>query len=249
MNNAQYAESEAFKSEKIYPQIVRDWRGEDLVHEWLTDNAPRYTLSTYLDTAGQTTIATSNSGVNRGADVNGIDSVALWRSSQKDHLIKIYEEFSTTSVAFWTALSAADPTVIANQKANTLRIEKDLIRRRRFLDILNNRTGEPENDKNSSTSTSISSSSPKSNFVSPATKKDTRRIHQELLPTGMYTALTVFARIPPGAEISAGCRGIASMLARGEIPLEWSPAQIIEHIEPLGGLAFLIYQPADPRLR
>ena len=73
-------------------------------------------------------------------------------------------------------------------------------------------------------------------------------MYQELLPTGMYTELTVYARMPPGAEIAAACLSLASMIARDEVPLEWVPAQIIQHIESLGGFAFLLSQPVDPRL-
>lgn len=236
LTESQFEASEAFKAEHIYPQIVRDWRGDDLAHEWLAENAPRYTFPA---TSTPYCNPITNS-VNKGPLGIGIDALELWRSGRQEALIKIYEELPTTSVEFWNALVAADPTVITNHETDILRVEKDLFRRQRFLGILNNRTSEED-----SVPQTKSSMKPKFKYTD---REDAPMMYQELLPTGMYTALTVYARIPPGPEISAGCLGIASLVARGDIRIEWTPDEIIRHIEPLGGLAYLINQPIDPRL-
>lgn len=226
LTDVEFAASELFKTQHIYPQIVRDWRGDELLHEWFSENDQRYAFPP-VASSDSSAVIRKNSMVQRG-----VDSVALWRG--QNELIKIFEEFPTTTAAFWTALRESDPTAAANRELETKRVGKDTFRRQRFLNMLND----------------LSSTPIGRNITSGSYEDGTKQLpHQELLPTGMYNALTVYARIQPGSEIAAGCMGVASLILRGKIPIEWSPEQIIAHVEPLGGLPYLIDQPLDPRLR
>lgn len=218
LSGDEYEASEQFKRENIYPEVVKQWGAEgSVLTDWLAFYANRY-YCIPADTEA------ADAGVVEGAS----------RAS-----LPQYEEF-------WTQLLHTVRTDPVRVQAEQTRWDRDLARRLRFIDQINNAT-QVRNEAQKLYAYNITATngkgwhSGKDKAVKPVSFEYT-----EFLPTGMSIAYTVYSRLPPGSDAVRAMRVLASLVVSGEVGADWDCDRVLRYVESRGGLPWIYTQRIHP---